>query len=768
MMCPSRKEKRRLDADQYMTKFMCHAMLLVVVLISFLSGPTAVSAAPLRDETVYSLTDLGAAGDLVLRGPYETTSVRFDLPPDWVLQDGVTLTFSISTYVNNGSSTTAAPATTGAATGALLDVFFNGRLQQSLALNTGEDLIYRVPVSANALASPYPDGSYHITFVLNAAYDCRLLGSHTTVKISGTSQAVLPHLEQTPTLDLHRLPWPIFQQRQSGVQVPETVPVVVPTAATASELNAALLVMGSFGRMTGRLLPMTLITTDALTPDNAKASDLIFVGKASDIAILSQISLPVPVAAGTYAGGEVHADDGILQMAASPWNNAKSLLIVSGNTDLGVLKAAQALSTGRIQTGSQPTYSVVEQVNPTTQAGLLRGSGSNQSAADYTLSDLGFQVNTTSGVGIGYFTYSFDVPSGLVPTAGASLDLNYSYSTLVDPNLSSADVTLNGERVGSISLAADHQNSANAHVPLPLSLMKPGRNTLEVVASLLPLDTCSAFSFNDLWMTIFSDSVLHLPLTPAVPTAFLLQDLKSYPRPFDNDPSLSTIAFVLPKNDPKAWSIAGDVAYDLGGQATGAVLNFETTYDGAMSDEVRSRNVILVGLPTELSIISELKDSLPGYFEQGSNLAIVKTPQVTYRVPANKALGYLELFVSPWNKERAVLTVLGTTANGVSSASHALIDGTVHDSLSGDFASVDGSQIIAIDTRTGLGIGRLTGDLVPSAQTQQERITAEAATQAAMRQRQIVLGGLVGILILMVVVLVIAVWLRRRGRTRSS
>ncbi len=741
-----------------MTKRICHVLLLFAVAFSFLPVPAALAATP-GTQAVLALTDLGAISDIILRGPYDTSSLRFDLPPTWVLQDGASLVLDISTYVDYGVGV--APAVTGTVSGALLDVFFNGKLQQSLALTTGEGLTYHVPLTAADLVSPYPDGRLQITLTLNAAHDCRTGGGHTTVKIADSSQALLPYIEAAPNLDLRRLPWPIYLSR---VIVPQTAVVVTPAAPSTDELNAAMLVMGAFGRMTSRKLALNLITAASLTPDIAKASDLIFVGKASSIAHLSQLTLPVPISGGAFSSAEFQKDDGVLQMTVSPWNNANSVLVVSGNSDPGVLKAAQALTTGQIQTGSQPTYSIVESVNPTTQSKLLNSSASNPSS-DYKFSDLGFDVITSTGTGLGFFTYNIVIPPGQVPSSGASVDINYSYSSLVNPSISSADVILNDQRVGSVGLAAGQQNSATAHVPLPLSLMKTGLNTLEVEASLLPYDSCAVFSFNDLWMTIFRDSVLHLPLAPATAGAFVLQDLKGYPKPFDSDASFATAAFVLPRSDPKAWSIAGDVAFDLGGQATGAVLGFETNFDGALSDEVRSRNLIVVGLPSELSTLQDLKNALPGYFEKGSNIATVQTPQVSYRVPANKELGYLELFPSPWNTERAVLAVLGTTANGVTSASQALLNGVSRDNLSGDFASVDGTQTVVINTRTGLGIGSLP--VLPSL-TAVPDANAQLAAEQAARQRELVRGGLAAIILIMAAVAVVALWLRRRGRAQGA
>lgn len=752
-----------------MKKVISRSLVLLMVLTSVLfaaPAPAALAAAPSAAQVIYPLTDLGANGDIVMRGPYETTSLRFALPPTWALQQGVNLLLSISTFVDTGASQNATG--TNAVSGALLDVYFNGRLQQSLPLSTGESLIYNVPVAVDALASPYADGRYQITFSLDASYDCRI-AQHTTIKIAGTSQAVLPYAQVALPLNLHRLPWPIYQTR---AQHPGPAALVMPAQPTASQLNAALLVMAGFGRMTNSQLPIKMVTADKLTENDRTTSDLIFVGPASAFPMLAGINLPVGIQAKNFAAPAMQVDDGVVQLAPSAWNNEKTILVVGGNTDAGIVKAAQAFTTANLVTAVAPTYSIVASVNPAVQTGLLNATPSG-GTFDYKLSDLGYAISTNSGIGTGWFSYDFVIPTGEVASTGAYLNLMYSYSSLVDTNLSSADVYLNSERVASINIDPDHPNSASAQIPLPLSIMRPGRNTIEIAAGLLPKDSCSAFSANDLWMTVFPDSILHLPLAPATPTTGIAQDIKSYPKPFTDDPALNAAAFVVPQNDAQAWAVAGQVAYNLGAQATGSALGFETAFDGQVPDEMHGRDLILVGLPTELPILSNFKDVLPAYFDKGSNIAVLQSQEVVYRVPEGKDLGYLELFNSTWNNQRTVLLVAGTSGAGTASAGTALTTVATRDNLRGNFVTVDGQATTVVDTRTGLGLGSLppvTG-LTTQATGSQPVVTpgnGEDAVRAAARQRQIILMGTVVILVLMVVMGVLAILLRRRGQGRSG
>ena len=70
--------------------------------------------------------------------------------------------------------------------------------------------------------------------------------------------------------------------------------------------------------------------------------------------------MPAPLTNNAFNPQGMQTDDGILELAVSPWNNARSLLIVSGNTDAGVVKAAQALSNNNIQTGKDTAWRLSE------------------------------------------------------------------------------------------------------------------------------------------------------------------------------------------------------------------------------------------------------------------------------------------------------------------------------------------------------------------------------------------------------------------------
>ena len=735
-------------------------MLLVVLLFGSGVLHEPVAAAPLYQKGEFTLSDLGSDGDIVLHGPYDTASIRFGLPATWKLQEGSEISIDVSSVITGLEGISAQSGYSGA----ILEVYFNGRFEQSIPLLTNGKTNYWVQIKTADLVSPNEGGWHKLSFTLYSQFDCDLNFHQTTVVIDSQSKAYFPYEEIPLALDLRRLPWPIYQQHTKTL---DQVLVIIPAAPTADELQAALVVMGAFGRMTNGNLPVKMVTVDQLTESQMAQDHLILVGKPSAFPLFSGLAYPVPLVGGEFSTSGMQADDGVLQMIPSPWNGSKIVMVVSGNTDLGVVKSAQALSTVNLQTGNAPNYSIIAQVNPA-PAGVFSGTSTAlATSSDIKLSDIGYTFVTSTGMGSNWVDYEFTIPPGSVPAEMPYLDLTLSTSTLVDPTRSDGVVYLNEVQIGSIPLTATNSNLITTRINFPLSVVRSGINTIDLVFNLLPYDECSLTAFTDLWITIYSDSVIHLPLKQTPVSSFAIQDLSMYPYPFANEPSLSTIAFVFPQQDAETWLIASRLAYDLGTRVTGSILAFEVVFDGQIPDGIRTMDLILMGEPKMLPIVDEFKDAMPAYFENGSNVAVLDSQQVIYRISDNKSLGYLELFPSPWNQQASILGIFGTSPEGLASALNALLDVNTRENLTGDFATMDGSDAIIVDTRSGTGTGDVVNNLGPSlvSQTNESNSVDVPDMQKALaNSKRIILAGVVLVVTLMVAITIVAIFLRKKPR----
>jgi hypothetical protein len=245
-----------------------------------------------------------------------------------------------------------------------------------------------------------------------------------------------------------------------------------------------------------------------------------------------------------------------------------------------------------------------------------------------------------------------------------------------------------------------------------------------------------------------------------------VQNLSVYPYPFVNIPTLSNTAFILDSNNPASWAAASQIAFGLGDRVRGAVIDLTVAFDDAVPEETRGNyDLILVGLPSELTLISELKDTLPAPFEDGKNVPVVDNQQVSYRFPPETSLGYLQLLTSPWNPAHTILTVVGSTNDGVQMAGNALIDPLQRSRLAGNLAMVSAETISVVDTRTGLGMGGIAENPDVISEPVSPETNPSLSVPAA---RPAWILPAVGVLVFLIIVVLIAALISsRRDAMRS-
>lgn len=697
--------------------------------------------------------------DILMRGPYSTTSLRFGLPMNWAFEESANLQLMItSSLVTDAAS----PVAEGQPIGASLNVSFNRNQIALIPLTAGENIVYDIPIPPDALIPTLNDGRHVLELLLDADTDCDPNLLHqTSISISSASQFTFPYIEQTPEINLEQLPRPIFQR--DSVYPVDTV-LIVPDQPSAQEMQAALIAAAGLGRMSDTQLPFSLLSSGQITEETLAASNLIFMGKAENLSLLRDVELPAPLATDGFDAPDSQPDDGILQIAVSPWNTGRALMVVSGNSDAGVVKAAQALSYGSIQTVSDTNLAIVTDVAP---PNIEDGNVTLDAltSATHTFRDLGYGVATLAGLGRSEFVVDFYVTPGLIAGNDSYLDLVFNNSALLSFERSGLNVSLNGNLIGSLRFSDETAGTATQRIKISPSLVLPGSNQLRIQAELAAPTNCGLAESTNLWASILPESILYLPLQQAPVDFNTVQNLNAYPYPFANIPTLSNTAFILPANNPASWAVASEIAFGLGGRVRGAVIDLAAVFDDAVPEDLRnSRDLILVGLPSELALISELNESLPAPFETGQNIPVVDNQQVSYRFPPDTSIGYLQLLASPWNSSRTILAVVGSTNDGVGLAGNALADPVLRSRLAGNFALVTAENISVADTRTGLGMG----GIAENPEVISEPVVPEPNTSPVPAARPTWILPAVGVLVfLILVVLIAALVSSRRDSMRS-
>jgi len=653
-------------------------------------------------EASVTFAELGFR-ETTLVSPFDATRILFSVPPNWRLAPGgmVQLDYDITL---SGADVGLVGTDQNTYGGSLL-VTFNDQVIGTIALKDLGSQTIQLQLPPNALTAVRQDGRHQLTISLDAQFSC-LYNVRALVVIKPTSTFKLPFEFSSPELNLSRLPSP-FHLRNA--LLPDRTLVVVPNEPDVNELKAALNLMAGFGSIVGEAFDFGLIPAGELTEDDLVNSNLIFVGRPEQFDLLSDVEFKFPLAVENKKFVNLPAEsegDGVVEMALSPWNQSKVALLVGGNSVDAVVKAAQAVSSGKILVYENPALAYVADVQ------LL--SDSLPVIEDFTLQTLGYQTQTLSGIGLNSVQYLFNASKEQLNAQDGTIDLVYYHSGLLDYGFSSFTVELNNQVIASAVFSKESEQQAILPVKIPAGMLRFGENRLTISSRMLTTTSCDATGFSDPWLTVSDQTKFHLPATAGANSdSSLLLDLKSYPDLFMTQSDLGDVAFVLSKANPATWKIAGQMAYNLGRTANPLISNLQLVYAEDVPQQVLSENsLIVIGKSSTVPLLSEINDQLPAPFDIASDTASESGMQIVYRIPNGMSVGYLELLGSPYNAEKPILVLAGNNDEGVNLAGNALLQDELSSQLTGVFAVTNGTQIATGNASSSFSA---VGTLVPPA-----------------------------------------------------
>lgn len=173
-----------------------------------------------------------------------------------------------------------------------------------------------------------------------------------------------------------------------------------------------------------------------------------------------------------------------------------------------------------------------------------------------------------------------------------------------------------------------------------------------------------------------------------------------YPYPFDAHPSLIDLLFALPATPAiSEWQNTLSIAANLGNSAGGqTILPAVTLGNNYQDKQLADYHIIAIGRPSHHTLIQEVNATLPQPFIPKTDQIQQQIDDFIFRLPPGIELGYLQLSPSPWGRERALLTVTGTSEQSVTWAAQVLT-GNRFKQLKGDLALVREAKIYNINTR---------------------------------------------------------------------
>lgn len=397
-----------------------------------------------------------------------------------------------------------------------------------------------------------------------------------------------------------------------------------------------------------------------------------------------------------YNGKAVAENDGIIQEIISPWNQNRAILIVTGLNDEAIRKASWAMSSEARFPGMFGPVALVQDAFPP------EIDITTPPPTETTLRDLGYEDQILRGRFSQRINYSFFLPLGWQLTDRAILDLRYTHAEFIEQTSAGFTVMLNDMPIATVALSNETAAGGSRQINLPAAAARSGeqnRLTIEFIpAGGGSGERCDGEGlFKDFWLVINSDSKLVLDHTQALEQEF---DLSLYPYPFDDHPSLIDLLFALPATPAiSEWQNTLSIAANLGNSAGGQTILPAVTLGSNYQDkQLADYHIIAIGRPSYHELIQEVNSTLPQPFIPQTDQIQQQIDNFIFRLPPGIELGYLQLNPSSWGRERALLTVTGTSDQSVTWAAQVLT-GNRFKQLKGDLALVREANIYNINTR---------------------------------------------------------------------
>jgi hypothetical protein len=680
------------------------------------AGTAGVAAQQEQPAGVAELTleRLGGS-DFVMRPRYSQHGMTFALPYRWRIVPGASFLELHYDLITEDRATAGLPEVEAG----VLEIYLDGELVGSLIPRGGPGQSVRLalpPVAFGDAAS----NEHSLAVTYTSRVRCGIDDvDPARVILRDDSFFHVEYVVAPLQIDLAQFPRPLYQELVG----PELAVIVIPDGYDDADLEAAASIAATIGGSTFGGVEVAIRRASEATAELLADSDAILVGRAERHTMITDLYkkglLPTVLdkdgKISVRATGETAApEDGVLQEIRSPNSEDHVYLIVTGTSSDAVLRAARALSSLDPRFALRGSFAIVSEVGEAQPPSL---------PTEVTLAQLGLREATLYGSGSGAARVRFFLGSGWVFEKNPVLKLSYRHSASLNTGASNLTILLNDNPIGSAALVGGNERTQELDLDLPIEDLEPGRNWLSFEALLELQDPCADPATTAAWARILGTSTLQIPYQVAGQPRI---DVLANPiEPFASAFDLGDTWFVLPK-EPNTRELDGlaEAAWTLGETTNGAGFAPRVTRGTSLGQIEKGYNVLAIGRPTANALIAEVNDELYQPFAEGTDALEQRIGNVTYHLPKDFSVGLIQLVRAPWDPQRALTVVTGTTDEGVRWALDALKTGEAFTNLTvvgiNGIEALDGEDMLrgtlqAMEAVTDRGLVLETAETSPAA-----------------------------------------------------
>jgi hypothetical protein len=513
------------------------------------------------------------------------------------------------------------------------------------------------------------------------------------------SKVVFTYEPQAAPLDFSRYPFPVFDELSlEGNQIS----YVLPSQITDSWLTSTTRLQTSLGRIAD-YRPLDTRTVKGI--DEIKATEgAIVIGTPEQQPALKSLKLPLGVKDNKIQDEKqqpIADDTGVLMLTTTPTTKAP-ILVVTGNTEQAVAKAAQFLIQARDRKIGTGKTVLVKNVNQVPSPPAREWPGYLPLKEEFKLKDLKDYNNqpmkdvTVRGSDAPPVEFNFRSLPDDELQPGSSMVLRFSYGPQVNANTSLVEVQLDGVGIyGKRLTSMNGMMRDTLELELPPDKIKPNTK-MQVRFRLDPRErrSCSRVTSQQLWATLHPDTEFRIRRTNAVQLPNL--QLLSSAYPFASPQDLSTTAVVLPDSpSPADISTLLEFSKRIGRLSKADSVKLDVYTVGKLPKDLpKKRNLVGIG--------TQQKFPFPELFKaEGFQLGNLFSRQLdkskVNTLPDNE--GVIKQIVSPYSSDRILLALTSQTEKGLEQVQDFFKRDSLFFQLRGDTAVVSRNpEVISPDS----------------------------------------------------------------------
>ena len=611
-----------------------------------------------NNTTIFSFKDLNQS-DFVLHFP-EAIAFDINLPDQWIIANSSSdITIHYSLQENEQRRLAAQSLYDRYRYGVdrpLVEVYFNEFLAGTFAPEVGGNQTAQIKFPYQLMAARNWNTQNAYTISINYYNGADVYCDYDGILTIYNDSTVNLVFEKSPAvLNLANFPKPIIQDSI----IPETLLIIVPDDYNENDLSAAAEIIVAIGRSTYGNVKFNIIKPSEVTSTLLASSSAVVIGPPGRNTFLHKLYVNKTLITDLDSNGNISGiapDDGLLLLAYSEVNKVNSYLVITGNNDIGVKRAAEAIIRPPVGLSGVLFIARTDFAPPTP----------NPTPPDtYLFSDLDFGASAFYGLGEQIRYISFYVPRNWIIQDNAKLVVNYSYANNISFTNSVVTVNLNNVPISTLPLEPGSIGEQQVIIPLKRENILLGTvNTVRFDLLLAKELDCSIIEPNTSWMNIRDTSLIYLPYQ--INTQ--VKDLMSFLHPFYYLASEPDILISLPPK-PTSDELRGmsNSSFNLGSQLRRQPnFNIQVSLNPQLDTTAyKDFNLLIIGKPTRNPMIATINNNLPQPFVPGEDSLALQQQIAQYRIEPGVGLGIVQVLAAPWNPLRGITVVTGTSDEGL-------------------------------------------------------------------------------------------------------